>query len=74
MSSSRASQYLTLGWYKTPQLRSNTAQTIFGGVGSTNLTVPNSVAQALYGGLFPFGSARPAPALTIPPVISRDHL
>ena len=33
-------QYLTLGWYKTPQLRSNTAQTIFGGVGSTNLTVP----------------------------------
>lgn len=50
------SQYLTLGWYKTPQLRSNTAQTIFGGVGSTNLTVPNSVAQALYGGLFPFGS------------------
>ena len=49
-------QYLTLGWYKTPHLRSNTAQTIFGGVGSTNLTVPNSVAQALYGGLFPDGS------------------
>ena len=49
-------QYLTLGWYKTPQLRSNTAETIYGGVGSTDLTVPNSVAQALYGGLFPFGS------------------
>jgi hypothetical protein len=50
------SQYVTLGWYKTPQLRSNTAQTIFGGVGSTNLTVPDSVAQALYGGLFPDGT------------------
>ncbi|MGA2492086.1 MAG: MtrB/PioB family outer membrane beta-barrel protein [Roseiarcus sp.] len=48
-------QYLALGWYKTPQLRSNTAQTIFGGVGSTNLTVPDNVVQALYGALFPFG-------------------
>ena len=50
-------QYLTLGWYKTPQLRSNTAQTIFGGVGSTNLTVPDAVVQALYGALYPHGNA-----------------
>lgn len=51
-------QYLTLGWYKTPQLRSNTAQSIFNGVGSTSLTVPDPVVQALYGALYPFGSAK----------------
>jgi MtrB/PioB family decaheme-associated outer membrane protein len=50
-------QYLTLGWYKTPQLRSNTAQTIFGGVGSTNLTVPSGVVQQLYNGIFNSTSA-----------------
>ena len=50
-------QYLTLGWYKTPQLRSNTAQTIFGGVGSTNLTVPSNVVQSLYNGIFHSTSA-----------------
>ena len=45
-------QYLTLGWYQTPQLRSNTAQTIFGGVGSTDLTVPSNVVQSLYDGIY----------------------
>jgi hypothetical protein len=61
-------QYLTLGWYKTPQLRSDTAQSIFNGVGSTNLTVPNSVVQALYGGLFPTSVVTNGPGFSNPSV------
>lgn len=45
-------QSLTLGWYQSPQLRSNTAQSIFGGVGSTNLTVAPGVVTSLYNGIF----------------------
>lgn len=48
--------YLTLDWDKTDHLRSNTAQSIFGGVGTTNLTVAPGVVQSLYGALFPQGS------------------
>ena len=44
-------QYLTLGWYQTPHLRSTTAQTIFNGVGTNNLTVPDAVVQQLYNGI-----------------------
>jgi MtrB/PioB family decaheme-associated outer membrane protein len=44
-------QYLTLGWYKSPQLVSTTAQTIFGGMGTNNLTVPDGVVQDLYAGI-----------------------
>jgi len=55
-------QYLTLGWYKTPQLRSNTAETIFGGVGTTNLTVPNNVVNSLYDAIY--NSTAPTTATT----------
>ena len=48
--------YLTLDWDKTDHLRSNTAQSIFGGVGSTNLTVAPGVVQSLYNALFPLGA------------------
>ena len=44
--------YLSFGWYKVPNLRSNTAQTIFSGVGTNNLTVPGNVVQALHDGVF----------------------
>jgi len=49
-------QYLSLDWFKTDHIRSNTAQTIFDGVGGSSLTVPNGVVQSLYGGLFPLGT------------------
>ena len=52
--------YLTFGWYKVPNLRSNTAQTIFNGIGTTNLTVPSNVVQALHDGVF--NSAAPITA------------
>jgi len=55
-------QYLTLGWYKTPHLRSNTAETIFGGVGSTNLTVPSGVVTNLYDAIY--NSTSPSSAST----------
>jgi MtrB/PioB family decaheme-associated outer membrane protein len=55
-------QYLTIGWYKTPQLRSNTAETIFGGVGTTNLTVPNGVVNSLYDAIY--NSTAPTTATT----------
>ena len=55
-------QYLTLSWYKTPQLRSNTAETIFGGVGTTDLTVPSSVVNSLYDAIY--NSTTPTTATT----------
>src|SRR5487761_2016395 len=40
-------QYLTLGWDQTPHLYSTSAKSLFGGVGSTTLTVPDAVQNAL---------------------------
>ena len=40
---------LELSWDKTDHLRSNTAQSPFGGVGTSNLTVPGSLITALQG-------------------------
>jgi MtrB/PioB family decaheme-associated outer membrane protein len=40
-------QYLTLGWDQTPHLISTSAKSLFSGVGSTTLTVPNSVQDLL---------------------------
>lgn len=40
-------QYLTLGWDQTPHLISTSAKSLFSGVGSTTLTVPNSIQDAL---------------------------
>lgn len=39
--------YLSLGWDEIPHLISTSAKNIFGGVGSTYLSVPNSVQAAL---------------------------
>ncbi len=44
-------QYLTLGWYKSPQLVSTTAQTPYYGMGTNSLTIPDTVVNALYGGI-----------------------
>ncbi len=43
--------YLDAGWYQVPNLRSNTAQTLFSG--TTSLTVDPNVVTALYGALYP---------------------
>ena len=40
-------QYLTLGWDQTPHLWSYSAKSLFGGVGSTNLTVSDAVQAQL---------------------------
>jgi MtrB/PioB family decaheme-associated outer membrane protein len=40
-------QYLTLGWDQTPHLYSTSAKSLFGGVGTTTLTVPDAVQNAL---------------------------
>jgi len=39
--------YLTVGWDETPHLISTSAKTIFGGVGTTRLTVSDAVQAAL---------------------------
>lgn len=39
--------YLSLSWDQTPHLISTSAKSIFGGVGTTNLTVPDAVQAAL---------------------------
>src|SRR5262250_3403302 len=52
--------YLSLGWDQTPHLISTSAKTIFGGVGTSSLTVPNSVQAALQAQL-------PNAALAAPP-------
>ena len=49
-------QYLNLGWYEVPDLRSNTALTPFYGVGSSSLWVPPTVVQQLYKGIFNGGT------------------
>ncbi len=46
------SVYLDLGWSQSPNTRSNTAQTVFSGVGGRNLIVPDSMVQSLYQGIF----------------------
>jgi hypothetical protein len=45
-------QYFDYTWSSIPNLRSNTAMTIFNGVGTNHLTVPDSVVQQLYQGIF----------------------
>ncbi len=40
-------QYLTLGWDQTPHLYSTSAKSLFSGVGTTTLTVPDAVQNAL---------------------------
>src|SRR5215813_10705199 len=52
--------YLSLGWDQTPHLISTSAKTIVGGVGTSSLTVPNSVQAALQAQL-------PNAALAAPP-------
>ena len=52
--------YLSLGWDQTPHLISTSAKTIFGGVGTSSLTVPSSVQAALQAQL-------PNAALAAPP-------
>jgi MtrB/PioB family decaheme-associated outer membrane protein len=49
-------QYLNLGWYEVPDLRSNTAQTLYYGVGGGNLWIPPTVVQQLYTGIFNGGT------------------
>ena len=44
--------YLTFGWYQVPNFRSNTAETLYNGVGGNNLTIPSPVVQQIYNGLF----------------------
>ena len=41
--------YLSLGWNQQPNLRSNTATTIYNGIGTTSLTIPNSLVTSLNG-------------------------
>src|SRR6516225_6045090 len=52
--------YLSLGWDQTPHLISTSAKTIFGGVGTSSLTVSNSVQAALQ-------AQSPNAALAAPP-------
>ncbi len=52
-------QYFDYTWSSVPNLRSNTAMTIFQGVGTNNLTVPSSVVQQLYHGIWNSTSATP---------------
>lgn len=40
-------QYLNLGWDQTPHLYSTSAKSLFGGVGTTNLTISDSVQDLL---------------------------
>ncbi len=47
--------YVTLGWDETPHLYSTSARTLYNGVGSNYLTVPNSVRNQLW----QFGSNGP---------------
>ncbi len=49
-------QYLSLGYYSVPDLRSNTALTPYYGVGGTSLFVPPGVVQQLYSGIFNGGT------------------
>jgi MtrB/PioB family decaheme-associated outer membrane protein len=42
--------YLGLGWDQTPHVYSMSAQTLYNGVGTDNLTIPSSVRAALNGG------------------------
>ena len=39
--------YFGLGWSMTPNLRSNTATSLFGGIGTSRLTVPDSLVNTL---------------------------
>ena len=58
-----ATHYLSLGWDQIPHLISTSAKTIFGGVGTTLLTVPDPVQAALQAQL-------PNAALAAPPAAS----
>ena len=49
-------QYLSFGYYSVPDLRSNTAETPYYGVGSGSLWMPPTVVQQLYKGIFNGGS------------------
>ena len=49
-------QYLNLGYYSVPNLRSNTAETLYYGAGSNNLFIPPLVVQQLYGGIYNGGT------------------
>ncbi len=49
-------QYLNLGYYSVPDLRSNTALTPYYGVGGTSLYIPPGVVQQLYRGIFNGGT------------------
>ncbi len=42
-------QYFNIGWDQTPHLLSSSAKTIFGGVGSTRLTVDTATRNFLQG-------------------------
>ena len=44
--------YLSGGWDETPHVFSQNAKTLYDGVGSTNLTVPDNVRSQLNGSLF----------------------
>ena len=54
--------YLTVGWDETPHLISTSAKTIFGGVGSTFLTVSDPTQAALQPNLANAAAATPAGA------------
>ena len=43
--------YLTFGWDETPHVYSQKAQTLYNGIGTNNLTVPDSVRAALNGSI-----------------------
>ena len=49
-------QYLSLGYYSVPDLRSNTAETLYYGVGGGNLWIPPGVVQQLYQGIYNGGT------------------
>ena len=48
--------YLTLGWDETPHVYSQNAKTLYDGVGTNNLTVPDGVRSALNNSLVESGS------------------
>ena len=49
LSASKAGEhYLNLGWDQTPHLYSNSARTLYNGVGGNSLTIPDSVRQQLW--------------------------
>src|SRR6266542_4362237 len=66
--------YLSLGWDQTPHLISTSAKNIFGGVGSSSLTVPNSVQAALQAQLPNAAAAAPPAASGVLGTTARTNI